>query len=215
MDATCTAHERLSARLAIATRHASKSFERWTRGHVRLALDEVIAASLDQLSESVGVADGMATMVVLGVEGDPGGQIVLIFDDADALTLARKLTRQPMQDSASWTDLEESAIKETGNILASAYLSELSRIVDRRLTPSPPWFLRDFAASVVQQALMSQAMERDEVILCRTRFEVEEQEISGLVFCVPSSALVMELTAAETTERASAEEPTVVLENKS
>ena len=143
-------HELVEHLFRVATEHASTALSRWTQGQVTLVLDGMIAAPLEELGAALGIADEQLAMVVLGIDGDPGGQVILAFDDVAGRRLAAALLRRPFVDEAGWGELEMSAVMETGNILASSYLSELSRIAGRQLSPSPPYFVQDFGASVIE-----------------------------------------------------------------
>ncbi len=79
---------------------------------------------------------------------------------------------------------------ETGNILASAYLCELTRLCAQDLAPTAPTFIQDYGASVLEQALMVQAMVADRVLVCKTRFDFNKNHMNWSVFFVPSQELI-------------------------
>ncbi|MCA9268132.1 MAG: chemotaxis protein CheC, partial [Planctomycetales bacterium] len=133
---------------------------------------------------------------VIGVDVAPGSQLILTFEEESGRQLAAALTGREFDPSAPWSDLEKSAVMETGNILGSAYLNELTRLTDRELRPSAPYFCQDFAASVLEQALMTQAMTTDRVLVCRTRFEFNQQRVQWSVFFVPSEELLQMMSDA-------------------
>ena len=89
------------------------------------------------------------------------------------------LLDQPPGTANEWTTMATSAALETTNILCCAYLefvvAELcgSCGQSHELLPSPPRFSRDFAESLLEFALMGQAVASDQVILARTRFEID------------------------------------------
>ena len=90
--------------------------------------------------------------------------------------------------------MEISALNETGNILGCAYINAITRLLNYQLIPSPPYFIRDFGASVVQQAILGQAAS-ERVLLCRTGFHhqaegsAEKKELAWWVLFVPSEQL--------------------------
>jgi len=175
---------------ASATQHASVAMCHWTNGRVRLSLDQLAESPLEEAAAQLDLDMDLLTMVVLGVKGDLGGQLILAFDDENGRRLAASLLKRPVADEPQWSELEKSAIMETGNILGSAYLNELTRLTDHDLKPTAPYFIQDFGASVLQQALMMQAATADRVLVCQTRFEFNEQEVNWNVFFVPSQELV-------------------------
>lgn len=174
---------------ASATHDASAAMCRWTNGLITLSLDEVRELPLDEVAATLEIGDDRLTMVVLTLGGELGGTMVLTFDELNGRQLAATLLNRPVAESDEWTPLEQSALNETGNILSCAYMNALTRLIDAQLVPSPPIFVQDFGASVLEQALMEQAIECDQVTICRTGFHREGKNLNWNVIFVPSIKL--------------------------
>lgn len=174
---------------AAATHEASTAMCRWTNGEIQLSLDEVVEVSLDRVTQALELGDDLLTMVALDLLSDSGTVILLIFDEVNGRQLASTLLGQPCQPNTEWSELEKSALTETGNILGCAYMNALTKLVGRPLVPSPPYFIQDYGASVVEQALLAQAMESDTVLLCRTGFHRRNEELNWHVLFLPSVSL--------------------------
>ncbi len=88
----------------------------------------------------------------------------------------------PSARRASWGELEQSAAQETTNIVGCAYLNALAAHLpgkisrdspaSEELVPTPPTFLHEFAGSLLEFALMEQALELDQVLLIHTSVRV-------------------------------------------
>lgn len=180
----------LSKMFAAATEHASVAMSGWTSGQVSLSLDKVQEVPLEEASSFLEMGDDLLTMVVLGIQGDFGGQLILTFDELNGRQLAAGLLGRDVNEESEWSALEQSAIMETGNILASAYLNELTRLTGHQLSPTAPHFLQDYGASVLEQAVMAQAMVSDHVMVCRTEFVFNNQAVNWNVVFVPCQELV-------------------------
>jgi len=172
-----------------ATHDASAAMCRWTNGLITLSLDEVREIPLESACAELKIGDDMLTMVVLSLQGEIGGEMILTFDEQNARELAASLLGREAQADAPWSDLEQSALNETGNILGCAYMNALTRLIGADLVPSPPYFIQDYGASVLQQALMAQAMTSNQALICRTSFQREGKELNWNVFFVPTQAL--------------------------
>ncbi|MHB9046096.1 MAG: chemotaxis protein [Pirellulales bacterium] len=172
-----------------ATHDASAAMCRWTNGLISLTLDEVCEVPLEEICGELDFGDELLTMVVLTLEGAVGGQMILTFDDRNGRQLAVSLLECDPSDGPEWSDLEKSALMETGNILGCAYVNALTRLIGKELIPSPPYFLQDYGASVLEQALMTQAMTSDRVLVCRTGFHRRGEELNWNVFFVPTSTM--------------------------
>jgi len=192
MNSTATRSKKLEVLhelLAAATHEASASMSRWTNGLISLSLDEVRELPLEEVAAELELHDELLTMVVLSLEGPLGGEMILTFDEQNARQLAASLLNRPVNQDPEWTELEKSALTETGNILACAYMSALSRLIGEDLIPTAPYFLQDYGASVLQQALLPQAMAGDQILLCRTGFHRHGENLNWRVLFVPNHAL--------------------------
>jgi chemotaxis protein CheC len=174
---------------ASATHDASAAMCRWTNSLVSLTLDEVCEIPLENVCAELNLGDQPLAMVVLNLEGDAGGSLVLTFNEESARGLAASLLDAPVNAGPDWSELEQSALKETGNILGCAYVNAVTRLIDYPLMPSTPHFVVDYGASVLQQALLGQAVSTDTVLIGRTRFQHKDEELSWWLLFVPTVAL--------------------------
>jgi chemotaxis protein CheC len=174
---------------ASATHEASVAMTGWTNSPIELTLDEVCELPLGEACVALNVGEDRLTMVALTLEGELGGAMVLAFDERGARRLAASLLQAEPVVGLEWSDMEISALTETGNILGCAYINAITRLIDRQLVPSVPYFVQDYAASVFQQALAVQALGQDTVLICNTGFHCANDDLSWRVLFVPSAAL--------------------------
>ncbi len=179
-----------------ATAEASVAMRRWTHGQISLDLNGVQELPLEEVSTAVSLGDELLTMVVLTFQGEVGGDMILTFDENNGRQLAAALLHRPVSESPEWTALERSALCETGNILSCAYLNALTRFIGVELVPSPPYFVQDYGASVLEQALMVQAAQADRILICSTTFHREGEALNWNVFFVPNVAMRAAIAAA-------------------
>jgi chemotaxis protein CheC len=181
--------ELLHQLFASATHDASAAMCRWTDGLITLSLDEIREIPLEDVCTELNLGDDLLTMVVLSLEGAIGGEMILTFDEENGRQLAASLLNRPVHLGGEWSELEKSALTETGNILGCAYLNALTRLINAELVPSAPYFIQDYGASVLEQAVLTQAMTCDRVLVCRTAFRRQGEELSWRVIFVPSDSM--------------------------
>ncbi len=181
--------ELLHQLLASATHDASATMCRWTDGLITLSLDEVREIPLEDACGELDLGDELLTMVVLSLHGELGGEMILTFDETSGRQMAASLLQRPVNQDPGWSELEKSALTETGNILACAYMNALTRLIGVDLVPSAPYFIQDYGASVLEQALLPQAMTCDKVLVCRTGFHRHGEELNWRVLFVPTQPL--------------------------
>ena len=180
-----------------ATEKASHAILGWTEGKVSLVMEKMVELKIEESEELIPSFDDLLTAVVFGIDGTAGGQLLLGFDHENGRQLAQSLIGKRIDVSDEWSPLEESAIMETGNILASAYLSEMTRIVGTKLTPTAPVFIQDYAASIVGQALANQMMLCERILACCNTFEFDSRKMDWSVYFLPDKNLMDKLVLQE------------------
>jgi chemotaxis protein CheC len=78
-----------------------------------------------------------------------------------------------------------SALREMGNILASTYLTAVSRLLRRSLIPSVPGLAMDMAGAVVDLLLMDVAGASDRATVLETTFREKAGPVRGRFFLLP------------------------------
>ena len=174
---------------ASATHDASAAMCRWTNGLITVTLDQVREIALEEVSAELEIGDELLTMVVLTIGSEVGGNLILLFDEVNGRQLAASLLGREPGAEPEWSDLEKSALTETGNILGCSYLNAITRLIGMDLMPSAPYFIQDYGASVVQQAVMTQALTSDRLLLCQIGFRRKDEQLDWRVVFVPTQGM--------------------------
>jgi chemotaxis protein CheC len=135
-------------------------------------------------------ADAEIVAVQMAMSGDIGGQTVFLLAATAGLRLAERMLRRKRGTSQSLGYLEQSALKESGNILAGAYLTALSEFLGMNLMLSPPSFTTGDSAHALR-ALGDHAPQTESPILCvETEFFLEEpvESLHGFFLLVPDQS---------------------------
>ncbi|GAA4422241.1 chemotaxis protein [Bremerella cremea] len=183
--------------LTAATYEASSAMSVWTGGKISLTLDCVREVPLESISEEFDLGMEPLTMVVLTIDGDAGGTMILTFDEENGRGLAASLFKQEVSTDPEWTETEKSALMETGNILGCAYFNAIARLVQAEFVPSPPAFLQDYGPCVLEQALMLQAQCSYDVLICQTTFLKGEEKLNWHILFIPNPKIGDALQSAQ------------------
>lgn len=183
--------------LTIVLRHgedeASAALSKWLGRPASISVEQVQQLPLADTTAVLGPPDAPIGSCAMAVYGPITGQLVLAFDDASGLALADMLLGKAVGSSTTWGELEQSAALETTNIIGCAYLNALVHFFRAgagaapELVPSPPKFTRDFAAAILQFAMMNQAMASDVVFLTRTEFCIEGAPVNWNLLFIPDA----------------------------
>jgi chemotaxis protein CheC len=184
---------------------ASLALSKWLGREVRLAVSDVELVELERAGELLGPPETLVAACVMGLTGRLTGSILLVFEDRSGLALVDLLMHQPIGTTTAWGELEQSAAKETINIVGCAYVNALAahlpgEVGDGELVPTPPSFLHEFAGSLLEFALMDQAMELDRLLLIRSEFAggPDMPQLNWTLLLIPSRAALEALAASLT-----------------
>jgi chemotaxis protein CheC len=195
---------------------ASQALSKWLGHDVHLAVSAIEVVELEQAADLLGPADSLVVACTMGLTGRLTGLLLLVFEDRSGLALVDLLTQQPVGTTNTWGELEQSAAKETTNIVGCAYVNALAAHLPGtvgpaslatdgtpdqaggdELVPTPPTFVREFAGSLLQFALMEQALELDQVLLIHSEFGAVDQglNLDWTLLFVPSRESLYTLAA--------------------
>lgn len=179
---------------------ASRALSKWLHSDIQLFVGEVASVPLARATEILGSVDELVVACLMGLEGRLTGQIVFAIGDEVGLSLVDLLLCRPVGTETEWTELAESAVMETANIVCCSYLSSLMHHLPERnhegtVTPTPPQFIRDYIASLLQALFIEQAMTSDNVLLVRNAFERDQKRFTCHLLFVPDASCLAELAA--------------------
>ena len=93
-----------------------------------------------------------------------------MLPDDDARLLCDLLLRKEPGATGQFDELEESSLKEAGNILGGAYLNALSDFMGMMLLPSVPTLVADRAGTILASAFTGSTEEPDPILCVETEF---------------------------------------------
>ncbi len=177
---------------------ASGALSEWLGRPCLLNIQGLEMIPFEQATTLLGDPDQPICLGAMALTGVLTGQLILAFEKGSGLALADLLLDQPPGSSTDWGEMELSAALETTNIVGCAYLNSLARELfpgqpGTELLPTPPSFYQDFAASLMQSVLMSQAMASDQVLLAQSAFTIDGRPVSWTLLWVPDAETMQRL----------------------
>lgn len=173
----------------IGAGHAATALSQMTGRKIMIAVPEVQIRRLEDAAELIGPADTIVAAVLMHMMGDLTGRTLLVLPEESARTLCGILIRKP-EPPTGFSEMQRSAIMETGNILCSAYLNALSDFMGMMLLPSVPALVVDQAGAVLTTAYLNFGHARDFVICVETAFEIagSDEVVQGQFILMPDVA---------------------------
>jgi chemotaxis protein CheC len=157
----------------IGAGHAATALSQMTNHRIMIAVPEVNVRRLEEVTDLVGRADEVVAAVLMHMMGDLTGRTLVLFPERSARMLCDILFRRTPGATTEFGGMEQSGLKEAGNILASAYMNALSDFMGMMLVPSVPSLVVDLSAAVLTSAYLNFGHARDFVFCVETSFRVE------------------------------------------
>ena len=171
----------------IGAGHAATALSLMTGARIMIDVPTVSVGQLSELMPGIAAADARLVSVMMEMHGSLNGQTLLALPLITGHRLADLLLRRERRCADTGFDrLEESALKEAGNILGGAYMTALSEFLEMRLMPSPPR-LRIATASEILEDCNSLLVGDCAVYCVETEFSFEEvgERFRGFFLLLP------------------------------
>ena len=181
----------------IASGTAATSLSQMLGRDVDLSVPRALALPLADAVEAVGNPAETVTGVVLPLEGDLAGVVVLLIEPAGAEVLCTLLGVEPGSDVA------DSAMGEIGNIVGASYLQALGSMTGLELLPSPPHVVTDLLGAIVASILAETSGDCEFAFVLDSELDVAGDPCAISFMLLPSNGnptdLLAPLGLAETT----------------
>ncbi|MCU0621827.1 MAG: chemotaxis protein CheC, partial [Gemmatimonadales bacterium] len=145
----------------IGAGHAATALSQMTNRTIMIQVPEVNVRPLEDVPELLGAADRVIAAVLMHMMGDLTGRTLVIFPDDSARHLCDILFRRPGGSTQAFGEMEQSGLKEVGNILVSAYLTALSDFMGMMLVPSVPSLVVDQSGAILTTTYLNFGHDRD------------------------------------------------------
>lgn len=174
----------------IGAGHAATALSQMTNDTIMITVPMITIAALEDVPSRIMPEEEPIVAVLMQMMGDLTGRTLLVFPHPTAVRLAQLMLRRPSAPGAAFGELEQSAIKEAGNILSGAYMNALSEFMGLMLLPSPPSLAIDMSTAVLNTAYLQFGTDRDMVVAVETQFYLqgEGEHLRGFFLLLPDAA---------------------------
>src|SRR5215217_4335418 len=174
----------------IGAGHAATALSTMTGGTIMISVPTINIARLEDVPPQISAPEEPVAAVLMHMLGDLTGRTLLVFPKPTAVRLAELMLRRPMGSSQDLGEMEQSAIKEAGNILSSAYMNALSDFMGMMLLPSPPSLAVDMSSAVLTTAYLQFGGDKDLVFCVESQFLLAnvDEPLRGYFLLLPDPA---------------------------
>ena len=174
----------------IGAGHAATALSTMTGDTIMISVPMLNVAPLEDAVGRIAAPEEPVAAVLMHMLGDLTGRTLLVFPQRVAIRLAELMLHRPAGSSNELGALEQSAIKEAGNILSGAYVNALSDFMGLMLLPSPPSLAVDMSTAVLTTAYLQFGSDKDFVFCVESQFYMKEvnEYLRGFFLLLPDFA---------------------------
>lgn len=168
-------------------------------GNATTALSQLINTKIDmtvpkvelldftELAEVVGSAEKTVVGILLNLSGDVDGMMMFMMEYSAAQHIVNRLVGRDEESKEAFTELDFSALKEIGNIIAGAYLSALSSLTNLSIVESVPYMSIDMAGAILSVPAIAFGELGDKALLIESEFnQTEQSSANGFFILIPT-----------------------------
>ena len=152
-----------------AAAKASQALSKLIDRAVEVGISKAEVKKVEDLSPLIGIEDIVAG-IYLPVTGDISGAALLIFPKDTAFILSDLLVKREPGTTRKLTPLDESALKEVGNIISGNYLTVLANILQIKIVEHIPNFSFDMFGAIVSQIIGEFAQKTENALVIEIEF---------------------------------------------
>ena len=173
----------------IGAAHAATTLSQMLSSTVTMSVPSIKVVDVAHLAEHIG--EEPAALVVFELQGEipHGGYIIFYISGKSAVRMTNTMLGQTDPDRPL-NEMDESALLEIGNIMASAFLDATAELLGFVMLPSPPALTIDMAHAAMQTLIAQMQEEIDEVMLFSCELMCEEHKIDSDIIMMPESSML-------------------------
>lgn len=169
----------------IGAGNATTALAQMMGGKIDMSVPQVKLLDFKDVGDMMGGAEQIMAGIYLKVEGDIDGSIMFLLEQHSARHLVSKMMMQEETDTDEPLDeIQMSALKEVGNIIAGSYLNSLAQMTNLKMIPSVPYLAIDMAGVILSVPAIEFGVMGDSMLLIETQF-FDEIKLSGYFILLP------------------------------
>lgn len=167
----------------IGAGHAATALSQMVNQRIMVDIPEIKIVKFEDVGELLGKPDEIVSAVMMQLLGDVTGRTVQVFPWRTAVQLTSVLLRRDLEmRPEDFGEVEQSALREVGNILVGAYINALSEFMGLMLIMSPPAIAIDTAQAVLTTSYLNFGEHQEYVFAVNVRLGMDEHTDLGAHF---------------------------------
>jgi two-component system chemotaxis sensor kinase CheA len=174
---------------------AAESLSKILSRRIDLAIPEVKITPIEKIPDFLGNLDEPYMGVLLGIEGEINGTLLLVLQESVGYDLVDMLYGKSESAEKELSEDGVSALKELTNIIGSSILNVYAEKSMLVVKPNVPTFVHDFLQSIIDSILVMHNMDHEYAIVMETAFYFEDDRVVGNLMILPEAESLKKLVS--------------------
>ena len=168
----------------IGAGNATTSLANMINAKIDMSVPKVELMEASKLSSAICPEDEIIVGIFLEVTMDITGSMMFLMKMDSAHYLVNRLMGKDPDSREPFDEMDLSAMKEIGNIIAASYLTALSGITNLTIAPSIPYIAVDMAGAILSVPAIQFGQFGNNALLIETEFG-DDYKIGGYFILMP------------------------------
>ncbi len=160
--------------------NAATSLSKLVNKEVMIRIPVIKLTRIEDVPDIVGGAETLVEGILMYLEGDVSGYIMILFPADAAKLICQMLSGN--EDCDIVDEMNKSLIQEVGHIIAGTYVTALSDFFNISMGISPPYGTYDMAGAILDYILIEMSREVEHALVFDTEFSIGGTRIEGHFF---------------------------------
>ena len=168
----------------IGAGNATTAIAQMLGSRLNMQVPNVKLMEASQLGGAICDEEETVVGIFLEVCNDISGSMMFLMRMDSAHVIVNKLMMRDPEYNEPFDEMDLSALKEIGNIIAASYLSALSTLTSLRIQPSVPYIAVDMAAAILSVPAIQFGQYGDNALFIETEFG-DDVKMQGYFILMP------------------------------
>ncbi|MCB4791134.1 MAG: chemotaxis protein CheC [Elusimicrobia bacterium] len=166
--------------------NAATAVSQMLKRKINMSLPKLQLVPINETAKVIGDTQTLVVGIYCKMLGDMAGGVLMTFSCESANNLVHILLNKKTDNlNRPLDELEVSALKEMGNIIAGAFVNALVKMINKDVLISVPKYAFDMMGAVIDLILIELAEVADSAVVLEIVFDDNEKEIKGNFFILP------------------------------
>lgn len=171
----------------IGTGNAVTSISAMLSGSVSIDVPDIRLLDFKDLAEAIGGAENTVIGILVNLKKDIDGMMMFIMDIPSATLFVNNLMMRPADTPLEvFSEMDLSAVKELGNVVAGSYLSALAELTGLSVATCVPEISIDMAGAILSVPAIAFGEVSDQALLIKSEIKIDEQNATGYFILTPT-----------------------------